>query len=309
MLRFVALWLLVHVGSRLPVRVLYAAAAVAGTIAWYGSRRVREVTRDHMRHALGVHAPRARIDAAARRCVRATADYYADFASYVRVPPERLSDHIDEIEGVEHLFHAYDRGQGVILASAHLGNPEVIGQAAGAFGIGFAVMTEPLEPPAVHNLVHRVRARSGTCFVPATPAGLRDAIRHLRNGGTLGLLIDRDVLGTGVPWPFFGERAPLPVGAVDLARRTGAAIVLGSALRTGPLRYRITLEPIELPPPIGDRARDLQSGMDVLIPALERLIRADPGQWFPLQPIWRGIPGASPAHRREPTPPRAVQSK
>ncbi len=308
MLRLAGLWLLVRVGSHLPVRLLYAIAAIAGTAAWYLSRRVRETTRDHMRHVLGVHAPPARIDAFARRCARTTARYYADFARYSRVRPEHLFDHIEGIEGVEHLFAAYDRGRGVIIASAHLGNPEFISQAVAPFGLTVAVITEPLQPRAVHDLVHRVRARSGACYLPATPGGLRDAIRHLRNGGTLGLLIDRDVLGTGRPWPFFGERASLPTGAAELARRTGAALVLGTALRTGPMRYRVMLEPLTLPAPTGDRVRDVESAMEVLVPALERLVRRDPGEWFPLAPTWSGVPDAL-GTRGERTASRAVQSE
>ena len=94
------------------------------------------------------------------------------------------------------------------------------------------MLTEPLEPPALHDYVHEVRSGSGVEFVPADRAGLRTALRHLRCGGVLGVLADRDVLGTGEPFPFFGERAPLPRGTVELAWSTGAAIVVGFVVRS-----------------------------------------------------------------------------
>jgi lauroyl/myristoyl acyltransferase len=309
MARFVGLWLLVRVGPWLPLRLLYVVAAVAGTAAWYLSRAIREATTDHMRHVLGVDAPQSRIDAFARRCARSAAYYYADFAHYRRLPPARLFERVDDVRGLEHLLAAYDRGRGVILASAHLGNPEVISQALGPFGLNLAVITEPLHPRSVHDLVHDVRARFGVCYLPATPRGLRDALLHLRRGGTLGLLVDRDVLGTGVPWPFFGERTTMPGGAVELARRTGAALVLGSALRSGPGQFRVILEEVVLPGITGDRAADFESGMAAVVPAVERLIRRDPGQWFPLLPVWRGIPSGARVSGRKHTGSRAVQSE
>ena len=287
-LRFRLLQLLVLLGRRVPVGVMYAIAGAGGTVAWYASRRLRGATREHMQHVFPPTAPCRTIDAAARGAVRSAAYYYADFARYAKLDPALSFDHVDSIEGLDQLFEAYDRGRGVILASAHLGNPEFIAQALAPF-FDTVVLTETLEPPRLHAFVHQTRGRSGVRFIPADRSGLREAIRHLRCGRVLGALIDRDVLGSGEPFPFFGERAPMPRGAVELAWSTSAAVVLGLVIRIRPGRYRITLREIPVPTRqqgSADRDADLEAGMRLVVRALEDGIRAAPDQWFALSPIW-----------------------
>ena len=286
MLGFLALWLWVRVLGRLPLRVLYLAADVAGSAAWYASPRLRRVTSDHMRRACDPAATPKQRGRAARGCVRSAARYWADLAWAAHRPPERAIDRLELVEGIEHFMAAHDRGCGVIFASAHLGNPEQLMRAVGRLGFDVLVLTEPLAPPALHRLVHELRAAPGVRFVPADRSGLRLAIEQLRRGGMLALLADRDVLGGGQPLPFFGEPARLPTGAVDLALRTNAELVVGFVRRGAGGRVRVRIEsPLELQRS-GDRAADTAAGMEQLLRALERGIRASPEQWFVLHPVW-----------------------
>ena len=191
---------------------------------------------------------------------------------------------------MEYLFDAWDQGCGVLLVSAHLGNPEIITQALGPFELAPMVLTEPLQPPRLHEFVHRVREHAGVAFVPANRPGIRRAVAHLRAGGVLGMLADRDVLGSGRPIPFFGERAVLPWGAVELARRTGAPLVTGFVYRSGIASYRVVLAPPLDIPRTTDRDADIREGMQLVVARLEQGIRRAPEQWFALSPVWSGIP-------------------
>ena len=292
MLHFAAIWFLVRVLGRLPGRLLYAAADVAGTAAWYASARVRRVTRDHMRHVLmhrdaGVDA-RA-IDRAARGCVRSAGRYYADFARSAHLSAQRSFAAVESFDGIEHFFEAYDRGCGVILASAHLGSPEYLFRSARFLGLEMAVLTEPLSPPRLHDLVHEVRAAPGARFIPADRAGLRETLRQLRGGGVVAVMADRDIQGGGRPTPFFGERAALPAGPVELALRTGATVVPAFGVRVGGGRYRTIFQPSWRLSRSGDHDADVEAGMRRLAGALERGIAAAPEQWFALQPVWSGL--------------------
>lgn len=286
MIQFVALWLLVRVFGWLPTRLLYAGAWLGGTALWYASPRVRATTRSHMHHVLGDAASRGQRDRAARGCTRAALYYFVDFAKYARMDPNELFDHVDATSGIGDALHAHDRGCGMLLTSAHLGNPEFIVQALGEFSLDLAVVTEPLESPRLHRLIHSVRGRTGVKFFPADLSGVRQSIAHLRQGGTLAIVTDRDIQGGATPRPFFGAPAPVPSGVIELARRTGAPITAGTVARTGPGRFRIDLEQLELPEASGDRAADLESGMQALIAFLERSVARWPDQWFPLSPIW-----------------------
>ena len=288
MIRVWFLRALMWVAPRVSVGVLYVLADAAGSVAWVVSRRLRTVTRDHMRHALGGLASPREVDRAARGCVRSAARYYVDFARYAELAPESAFEQVDEIEGVPELFTAYDRGQGVVLASAHVGDPEFIAQALGPF-FDLMGLTEPLQPRQLHELVHEVRERSGVRFVPAGVSAARESMRQLRCGGVVGMLVDRDVLGGAPEFPFFGERAPMPTGAVELAWMTGAAVVVGFVTRTTAGRYRIVLREVAVPhreDGSGDRAADVEVGMRSVVSAIEVGIEATPSQWFALSLIW-----------------------
>ncbi len=292
MLRFIALWLLVHVFGRISTGVLYAAADAMGTLAWYTSVQLRRITRNHMRHVL-VHVGdphnHEAVDRAARGCVRSAARYYADFARSPHLTPERAFAGVQMFDGINHLFEAYDRGCGVILVSAHLGSPEFIFRSAGFLGLEMLVLTEPLSPPMVHDFVHRVRRAPGVRFLPADRPGLRETVVQLRAGGIVAVLSDRDIQGSGDAVSFFGERATLPTGAVELALRTKSAVVPTFVTRTDVGRYRIEFQPPVALQHSGNHEADLSAGLQALAQALEQGISATPEQWFVLHPVWPGL--------------------
>lgn len=303
MARYLFLWVVVRVAGRLPLAVLDPMAILGGAAAWWLSRHVREVTRDHMRHALGATASHTAIDRAARECIRSVARAYVEFAQLPYLTPEAVRARIVETDGMEALTEANNEGRGVVLISAHLGAPEMISRSAPTFGIDLACVSEPLHPQRVHDLVHGVRTTPGVQYFPATLAGLRDSRAHVAAGKVLGVLIDRDVLGTGRPFVFFGERALMPTGAVEIVQRTGAAVVTVWCYRIGAGRYRLVGRRIDLPPATGNREADVAAGMRIALAALEDAIRAAPGQWLPLSPVWRGL--VTPP--RETTPATPVQ--
>ena len=220
----------------------------------------------------------------ARSCVRSNTHYWADFARGVYHPAASI-DELGEVHGVEHLLDAYERGCGVIVISAHLGNPEYVSSIMPHLGIPLMIFTEPLSPPALHEYVHRARARAGVRYAPLGLDAVREAVRHLRSGGLLAIVADRDVSGTGELVPFFGEPARLPTGAIELARRTGAAVLPAFVVRGARGRIATIYPPLSLPH-TADRAADVRAGLPQLAQALEAGIRLAPGQWFPLQRIW-----------------------
>ena len=129
--------------------------------------------------------------------------------------------------------------------------------------------------------------------------GTRDALEQLRRGALVALIADRDILGTGVVTTFFGAPAPLPPGPIELALRTGAAVVpcfvlrRDASVRAGPRCAVRFLPPLALSR-TSDRPADLHKGLEALARALEVGISMAPDQWFALQPVWRS---AAPARR------------
>jgi KDO2-lipid IV(A) lauroyltransferase len=199
---------------------------------------------------------------------------------------------LESFAGIDHLFAAYDRGCGVVLVTAHLGGPEFAMRAASYFSLDILALTERLQPPRVNALLQRARRRHGGRFVEAGLGGTRDALEQLRAGALVALVADRDILGTGVPTTFFGATARLPPGPIELALRTGAAVVpcfvlrRNAGMRAGPRCAVRFLPPLALPR-TRDRNADLHHGLEMLARVLEVGISMAPDQWFALQPVWR----------------------
>jgi phosphatidylinositol dimannoside acyltransferase len=141
----------------------------------------------------------------------------------------------------------------------------------------------------------------GIKVIPLSRTAVRDILRLLREGRVVVLAMDRDILGTGRPLPFFGEVSRFPTGPVELALKTGAPILPAFCVRDREDRYiAIGESPIFLTP-TGDHEADVQRAMEQILATFERYIRRFPDQWHVLEPIW---PGESVnAHVTFPSPP------
>jgi KDO2-lipid IV(A) lauroyltransferase len=271
----------------LPKPVSYAIANRAGDLAFYLRRGIRADVEDNQRHVLGPAAPPGQVSANAREVFRNVARYYADLIRLPRTKPEHLMSREMSLEGFDRLQEAMAGGRGAVVATAHFGNPEVAVQISALLGLDVLVLSEPLNPPAFSDLVHRLRESQGIRYEEVAFKTIGQALVHLRKGGVLAITCDRDIQETGVLLPFFGEETRMPLGAVEMASRTGAAFVPAFCRREGD-RYRIVFE-AEIPLVSTGRAKaDAIINSKAMIERMECWIRSDPGQWMVLERIWKG---------------------
>ena len=263
----VAAWLV----PKVPAALSYAIAWLGAEIAYRFVASRRRAVASNLRRVMGIDA----VSGAVRSVFHTQAYNYVDLFLMPRLSPEWLADRL-EITNLPSFLHACGQGKGVIIATAHLGNFDLLVQVTKALNVPAAVLVEQLTPEALHQTVVRLRSAHGIRLIPAGPAGLREAVRMLKSGGVLAIGADRDPQGRGEPMNFFGEAARMPLGAVELARRTGAALVPAFGLRLPGRRYRITIEPPIVP------------DAGTLIGVMERYIREHPEQWIVFQPVWDG---------------------
>jgi KDO2-lipid IV(A) lauroyltransferase len=185
-----------------------------------------------------------------------------------------------EIAGEEHL----PKTGPAILVSAHLANWEVLPRVLRARGIAIGAIYRTPDNPRVAALLARLRGGSGPLF-PKGAAGARGALRHLTEGGILGVLADQK-MNDGIAAPFFGHRAMTPAAPAALALRFGCPVIPGRVERLGPARFRITAEPALLLPASGDRGTDLATLTGAINARIEAWIRARPGDWLWFHRRW-----------------------
>jgi len=305
MLRYRVLRLLSWLALRVPGGVMYGGGRFVASLAYRFNARGRRVAASNVRHILGARADRRTVEAAVRGCFRATAYYYVDLCRTPLMNPRRFFRRNLRVHGIEHMQEAMAAGKGLIFATIHYGNPEYAAQCMTALGWSFFALTEPLEPPPMDDLVHRLRASQGHRFMPVSTSGIKAAIRHLRAGGIVCIVFERDIQHAGVAVPFFGATARIPSGAVDLARHTGAALIATVAHRRGNDRFDLYVEPPLTLVRTGRAEEDRRANVARLIGQFEKYLRADPSQWFVLEEaIWDDrrkpgrVAGASPRHPR-----------
>lgn len=254
---------------RLPAALSYAAAWLGAELAYRLAPGRRRAVASNLRRVTGTDD----VSSGVRSVFHTQAYNYVDLFLMPRLTPEWLAERV-EITNLPSFLHACEQRKGVIIATAHLGNFDLLIQVTNALNLPAAVLVERLEPEALHRTVVRLRGAHGIRLIAVGPGGLREAVRVLKSGGVLAIGADRDLQGRGERMRFFGKPARMPVGAVELARRTGAALVPAFGLRLPGRRYRITIEPPIVP------------DAGTLIGVMERYIREHPEQWIVFQEVW-----------------------
>jgi KDO2-lipid IV(A) lauroyltransferase len=124
---------------------------------------------------------------------------------------------------------ALAQGKGVVLLSPHIGCFEICAQAyAERFGARqpITVLYRPAKQAWLAGILEHARNRPHLNSAPATLSGVRQLLRALKNGQTLGLLPDQvPPEGMGAWAPFFGQPAYTMTMAAKLAHQTGASLV------------------------------------------------------------------------------------
>lgn len=252
----------------------------------------------HLHRVLGRDLSRGEVRQWTRRAFRSYARYWVEGARVGSLDPAVIERRMTVESGWDAFVDAMAAGKGVIVALPHVGSWEWGGAWLASKGYPMTAVAEPMASPELYEWFVSERGRMGLTIVQLGPGAGGVLLRTLRNGGLVGLLCDRDIVGNGVEVEFFGERTTLPGGPATLALRTGAALI-PTAVYSGPGENHTALL---LPPLAVERTGSLRDDVarvtQDLARALETLIRRAPEQWHVFQPNWPSDPGfdASPAH-------------
>lgn len=295
--RFVRRWL-----PKVPLSVSYRLAEWVGDVIWLGHRQARANIEHNQRRALGADATPQQLALSSREVFRNLVKIYVDEFRLPSLSKEELRESVI-VHGLEHLEAAHAQGKGVLLVSAHYGAPQVVGQILAVLGYPTTVVVEHVQPEALFEFMCDMRQSHGLRLIPIDKP-LIGLIRTLRKeNGVVALVVDRDVAGSGIRMPFLGEETTVADGAVQLALRTGAPLVIAYCRRTD-LRFEAFVEPaITLPEKPEEMEAAVREGTALVAARLERFIRENPGQWVMTVPLWQESPPPSPTLPTRESPP------
>ncbi len=267
------------------MRLSYFLATLGGEAIFLLSARHRDIVGTNMERVVGLDQDKRRQRQKVRSVFKNMAKNYCDLTQLSQLRLENLAENVS-IEGWHHLTKAVADGSGVIIASAHLGNFEVAAQVLALRGIKMTIFVEAFDSTPFLRNIAKLRQGNGASILPVSTGALKKGLQILRNGGTIGIVCDRDIQGNGLKVSFFGEETSVPSGAVSLALRTRAAIVPIFSVRKSCNRFAIYIEPpLELVD-TGNRTQSVRANLENLISTMERYIRQYPEQWVVLEPIW-----------------------
>ena len=241
---------------------------------------------------MGPETSRPELEAMAHKVFRMSARNFGELLRLRHLSTGELAALMPiSVPDLEIFRAARERGQGVIVATAHMGAFDLLGHAIAAQGAPLTVITGRTTSRFLFDAVTHLRRSHNVTMVEPSPGGVRQVIRALRRGELAGFLVDYDFFQNGVPVTFFGRRTTLPPGPIRIARDTGALIV-PMFPRRGPRGYELTVgEPFEVPKTANAEA-DLAAGMEVMKSRLESGIGANPDQWVLFQRAWPLAPAS-----------------
>lgn len=288
--------------ARLPEAPLVAAAQALGELWYRVDRRRAARARANLARvaahlaATGTGPLRARrahgdpdaLERLVRSAFRHAVRYYLEIARASRFDPASALARID-IETPETVEEALTGGRPIILLGAHFGAIEMpVVYLSGRTGRPFTAPMETVSDPGLARWFATTRGRAGVNIVAIADAR-RELLAALRRGDSVGLVAERDLTGGGVPTPFFGHPAPIPVGPALLALETGAPVYVASCRRAGGGRYIGRMDRIPTPTE-GSRRERMTALTATIAEGLASHIADAPEQWWGVfHPIWRDL--------------------
>lgn len=270
-LLYAAAWLL----GRLPLPALHGIAGLAARLARRDGRDY-QVALTNLRliaAASGSSAEALASDANVRAVLRGNWMTALESLRFWTRPVATNLALVRNVHGQQHLDAALAQGRGLLIAAPHYGNWELLNQWL-AQRMSLAVLYAPPGSRHVDAFLNRVRGAPGVETIRAEAAGVRRQLRHLQQGGALGILPDQQPKrgGDGVFAPFFGRPALTMTLFSRLARRSAAPMLLIAAERHADGRgFDIHIRPL----PEQVAAADAGQACSALNAAIEALARRD----------------------------------
>jgi Kdo2-lipid IVA lauroyltransferase/acyltransferase len=203
----------------------------------------------------------------------------------------RTADDIRErtpISGWDELKRAIDRGRGVVMATAHLGNWELGGASLAVRGIGVDAVVQRQRNRLVDRDIVAAREKLGLRVIDRKNAS-KLVLPALHAGRVVGFVADQDAGRNGVFVPFFGQLASTHRGAALFALRAEAPLFVGVAVRMpgGSYECRTSEVLVDRSGPVEDVVTRMTAAFTERI---EAEIRTAPEQYFWVHKRWKTRP-------------------
>jgi KDO2-lipid IV(A) lauroyltransferase len=183
---------------------------------------------------------------------------------------------------------ALGKNKGVLIASAHCGNWEMMGASLSANGFPINVIARRIYIDGLNRMLVSFRNKKNVNVILRSGRNAaKEILRSLRNNEAIGMLIDQDTRVPGVFVDFFSRPAWTPSGLAVLALKTGASVVLALDVRLKDDRHKpVVTGPFDMIN-TGNFDEDVRRNTQLITAKIEEHIRKYPEQWVWMHQRWQ----------------------
>jgi len=179
-----------------------------------------------------------------------------------------------------------DDGVGGLLIGMHGGNWELSALPGHRAGVRARHFYRAPNNPYVDAMLARYRAAIGAeGFIRKGGAGAREALKLLKGGGHIGMLVDQKQ-DEGIAVRFFGRDAMTTTAPAAFARRMNLPIGAARVVRLKGAHFHVFVEEVRV-----ERTEDMEADIVAttgrISAMIERWIREYPEQWFWVHRRWK----------------------
>jgi KDO2-lipid IV(A) lauroyltransferase len=279
----------------LGLRGLVVAGGALGSLLFLLGFR-KKVVMGNLNLAFGKEKTPQEIEDLARKVYRNTGILFLEIARNFTTDADQMRRELETPpEELEKIKAIHDRGQGMVVVSAHVANWELFAMGMACHGCPVAIVAKKMSSPAAQELLEQRRVRTGVTII--YPGGVLERMGEcLREGKMVGFMVDQHINGArGLRANFFGTPAASIRGLANLIKETGAPVVPICAFRLPNGKH--TIKVFDEVPYI--KVTDLPEGSEEQIAreewvntqnyqnVIEDLIRTHPEQWLWIHRRWK----------------------
>ncbi|MEK6652195.1 MAG: lysophospholipid acyltransferase family protein [Nitrospirota bacterium] len=269
----------------LPFKVSIKAGEMLGLLLFYiwGSRR-RIAIENIKLSALGSQLSAVNI---AKETFRNLGRSFTEIVKIYYGLGKNIIDSV-EISGVENFNKARANNKGILFLTGHCGNWELLGTAVAANLADIAIVARPINNPYINKFIVSGRQRHGNSII-AKQGALKVIIKRLREGGSVGILMDQSVLSDeGYVIDFLGRGAWTTKMPALIARKTGAAVLPVFIHRTERGHSLKIYPEVELSN-IADKEKAALEDTKKFSGFIEGYIKEHPFEWLWIHRRWKRV--------------------
>jgi KDO2-lipid IV(A) lauroyltransferase len=270
-----------------PMRTVRDIGHRLGRLAFYFDNSRRRIALENLTHAFPSRS-RTEIEGIARAMFGHFAAVLLELLKFATMSEAEMTALVD-VEGADRVNQAYQHGRGVLFMTGHFGYWEVHGIMLPLHTKPSSVLARPLDNPHLHEMLERIRCRTGNAVIYRQGA-VRRILRELMANRGIAVLIDQHLQTPDAIYVDFFRRPAATTSAVGaLAARTGAAVIPSFAFPISGGRYRLLYDhPIE--PPRDDTPEAIREFTQRCTDVLEMYVRRNPELWLWMHRRWRNPP-------------------